>query len=68
MCRYFQAPKSEIVAELNARQVAASEEIGHLKASKEALEKGIKGVEGELRELLQSSPALAHHLASRQNS
>lgn len=66
-CRYFLAPRGEIVDSLNEKQVSFSNELERLKKSKAALEKGLKGVEGELRELLQSSPALAQQLMSRNN-
>lgn len=66
-CRYFLAPRGEIVDSLNEKQVSFSNELERLKKSKAALEKGLKGVEGELRELLQSSPALAQQLMSRDN-
>lgn len=62
---YFLAPCGEVVDSLNEKQVSFSNELGRLKKSKAALEKGLKGVEGELRELLQSSPALAQQLMSR---
>ena len=64
-CRYFLAPRAEIVDNLNEKQVSYSNELDRLTKSKAALEKGLKGVEGELRELLQSSPALAQQLMSR---
>lgn len=64
-CRYFLAPRAEIVDSLNDKQVSYSNELDRLTKSKAALEKGLKGVEGELRELLQSSPALAQQLMSR---
>ena len=64
-CRYFLAPRGDIVESLNEKQVSFSNELERLKKSKAALEKGLKGVEGELRELLQSSPALAQQLMSR---
>lgn len=66
-CRYFLAPRGEIVDSLNEKQVSFSNELERLKKSKAALEKVLKGVEGELRELLQSSPALAQQLMSRNN-
>lgn len=65
-CRYFLAPKGEIVDSLNEKQISFSNELEKLKKNKGALEKGLKGVEQELRELLQSSPALAQQLMSRE--
>jgi len=65
-CRYFLAPKGEIVDGLNEKQISFSTELEKLKKNKGALEKGLKGVEEELRELLQSSPALAQQLMSRE--
>ncbi len=41
-------------------------EINDLNANKTALEKSLKGVESELRELLTSSPALAQQLAQQE--
>ena len=64
-CRYFLAPKSEIIAALTDKQLSHSSQIDNLKASKAALEKGLRGVEGELRELLQQSPALARQISAQ---
>jgi hypothetical protein len=64
-CRYFLAPRNEVIDGLNAKQLAYSAEIDKLKATKAALEKGLKGVESELRELLQSNPVFARQLAAQ---
>jgi hypothetical protein len=64
-CRHFLAPKAQIIDDLVERQHAYSSQIDGLKASKGALEKGLKGVETELRELLQSSPALARQISQQ---
>lgn len=65
LLRYFMAPRNEIIDELNDRQHVYSADIEKLKGTKSALEKGLKGVENELRELLQSNPVMAQQLASR---
>ena len=64
-CRHFLAPKAQIIDDLVERQHAYSSQIDNLKASKAALEKALKGVEGELRELLQQSPALARQISQK---
>jgi len=60
--RYFLLPRDDIVAELGERERSCTSELERLKGSRTALEKGATAVEGELRELLKSSPALARAL------
>ncbi len=65
-CRYFLAPRNEIISDLQQSQQIMASEINDLNANKTALEKSLKGVEAELRELLTSSPALAQQLAQQE--
>ncbi|CAL5219867.1 g1786 [Coccomyxa viridis] len=63
---YFLAPRNEIISDLQQSQQIMASEINDLNANKTALEKSLKGVEAELRELLTSSPALAQQLAQQE--
>ena len=65
-CRYFLAPRNEIISGLQQSQQIIASEINDLNANKTALEKSLKGVEAELRELLTSTPALAQQLAQQE--
>ena len=65
-CSYFLAPRNEIISSLQQSQQILASEINDLNANKTALEKSLKGVEAELRELLTSSPALAQQLAQHE--
>jgi hypothetical protein len=63
--RYFLQPRSKILEELTDRERTCTAELERLKGSRAALEKGAGAAEGELRELLQSSPALARALSKQ---
>ena len=64
--RYFLAPRNEVISSLEQSQQIMASGINDLNANKSALEKSLKGVEAELRELLTSSPALAQQLAAQE--
>ncbi|KAK9835138.1 hypothetical protein WJX81_000692 [Elliptochloris bilobata] len=63
---YFLLPLDNIVDELTQHESSCTTELERLTASKKALEKSQKAVEDELRELLNSCPALARALHSQQ--
>ena len=65
-CRYFLAPRNEIISGLEQSQQSMVSDINDLNAKRAAVEKSLKGVESELRELLTSSPALAQQLAAQE--
>ena len=65
-CRYFLAPRNEIISGLEQSQQSMVSNINDLNAKRAAVENSLKGVESELRELLTSSPALAQQLAAQE--
>ncbi|KAK9816774.1 hypothetical protein WJX72_004957 [[Myrmecia] bisecta] len=56
---YFLMPKAKLMEELGEQQQTCRAEIRKAAEAKQGYERAIKGVESELRELLQNSPQLA---------
>ena len=66
--RYFVTPREEVLQHLTDTDAEAKKQSSVLLQKREVLEKQIKAAEGELRELLQHSPALARALATHDSS
>ena len=62
LCRYFLKPRQQLMEALDAAQSTGDSEIHQLQEQGKAIAKARKEVEGELRELLQHSPALVRSL------
>lgn len=60
--RYFLKPRQQLMEQLGAAQNTGQSEIHQLQEQGKSIAKARKEVEGELRELLQHSPALVRSL------
>lgn len=60
--RYFLKPRQQLMEQLEAAQKTGESEIHQLQEQGKSIAKARKEVEGELRELLQHSPALVRSL------
>lgn len=63
-CRYFVAPKAEIVSELTSKVSATDADLEGLKSQKEAVERKMQETENELRELVRASPSIVRKLGN----
>lgn len=64
MRRYLLAPRQQLLSSLQDQAKASSAEVKKLEESQESLKAGMQAIEKEVRELLNSSPALARAFAN----
>jgi hypothetical protein len=62
--RYFLTPRLQLLSGLEEQAKASSMEVTKSKETQEGLVRAMKGVEDEVKELLQNSPALARAFAA----
>ena len=65
-CRYFLAPKAELMSELKDLQQERSENVKLLKERHSQMEEAYKSTENELKELLQQNPGLPRAVMNSQ--
>ncbi len=65
-CRYFLAPKAELMSELKDLQQERNENVKLLKERHSKMEETYKSTENELKELLQQNPGLPRAVMNSQ--
>ena len=66
VCRYFLAPKAELMSELKDLQQERNENVKLLKERHSKMEEAYKSTENELKELLQQNPGLPRAVMNSQ--